>query len=383
MKKTVIALVLVGLAITASAQQRPKPMPTGTTTTAPAPSTRPAALPPDAPQDELEDRTNAQAVVSGESRPGPTVYPLIPDAERIIIHFGTSTKYGCIYSFSNCIWIGWEEHPGGKWLAIQSAKGEGVRKYFGQYYPLTADSVLDDGRVILSGFYPVTDTAPGTLVTFDPAIRMPLASLLNPGNPQDNLGNLHTLGVQEILSSEDLANLQASDTDPSRVHEIAWDRAIELLASAGVPLSQAERDWVQGFDFSKDPSDYSARLSESRLTQNDRDVLSSVLRLGSSLHIASPEELSHFVDVMTNLEKRLVAQGALDDPDLLLGAVAVFKYGRYQFAWRSFAFPEEAGAYSSAVPKPVWAGTLGFVLGGPAAGIAATAVAQWEARPRP
>ena len=71
--------------------------------------------------------------------------PRIPSGDRIIIHFGTSTYLGCMYSFSNCIWIGWGasalNHDAR--YALQFDQGAEANQYFGQYFPLTADYKLD------------------------------------------------------------------------------------------------------------------------------------------------------------------------------------------------------------------------------------------------
>ncbi|MFN0012943.1 MAG: hypothetical protein ACKVU2_00210, partial [Saprospiraceae bacterium] len=141
--------------------------------------------------------------------------PSIPDGNRIIIHFGTSTLKGCMYSFSNCIWIGWDTKERNYMdnFSLQFGNGEAAEQYFGQYFPLTADYVVTKSeaaelglneQVIRAGFYPIRGNTPGLetnirMVDFSPESVQPVASVVNPNNPQDNIGQLHNLAVQVVL----------------------------------------------------------------------------------------------------------------------------------------------------------------------------------------
>jgi hypothetical protein len=69
------------------------------------------------------------------------VTPTMPEGNRIRIHFATSTMNGCLYSFSNCIWIGWgnatdlhQQAPA--FLFDNDAE---VSADYGNIFPLTAD----------------------------------------------------------------------------------------------------------------------------------------------------------------------------------------------------------------------------------------------------
>ena len=141
--------------------------------------------------------------------------PGIPAASRIIIHFGTATQMGCMYSFSNCIWIGWgtEALNYQDRMALQFGEGDAAGEYFGQYFPLTGDFVVDAAtaaelgipeQVIPAGFYALRDVASGQatgkrVAQFGPEFSYPVASPINADNPQDNLGQLHNLAVQVVL----------------------------------------------------------------------------------------------------------------------------------------------------------------------------------------
>ena len=142
--------------------------------------------------------------------------PSIPEGSRIRIHFGTATQEGCLYSFSDCIWIGWgttATNFDGR-LAIEFDNGDAAGQYFGQYFPLTSDYVVDDveahalgiePQIIPAGFYAVRNHSSGQatgkrMVIFDPTQGESAGNLLNPNNPQDNIGQLHNLAVQVILN---------------------------------------------------------------------------------------------------------------------------------------------------------------------------------------
>ena len=318
--------------------------------------------------------------------------PNIPDGNRIIIHFGTSTYLGCMYSFSNCIWIGWgataTDFQGR--LALQFDQGDEAGQYFGQYFPLTADYVVDAATakelgiqegVIPAGFYVLRDAASGQATgkrtaVFRPEEALPVASLINPNNPQDNIGQLHNLAVQVVLHQNRDA-IAALRGDKKAIRQLVTEKTAQFLNEAELPVSAAELQHANQVDLSRDFSNYAARLNETRLSANDKKALLSVFDEAAAMPVGSPEELSHFVSLMTERENQLARGTKLDNPKVVLSMVSVLKYSRYFWYWKSISSPTPGtgSADSSRIPDWVWADIIGMELGGPlVSAIASTAV---------
>lgn len=331
-----------------------------------------------------------------EPQPAPVVdtkfTPNIPDGNRIIIHFGTSTLRGCMYSFSNCIWIGWgaellnyQDRP-----ALQFGQGDEAGQYFGQYFPLTADYLVDAAAakelgipegVIPAGFYPLRDAASGQATgkrtaVFRPEEALPVASLVNPNNPQDNIGQLHNLAVQVVLHQNRDAIKTLRD-DKTALRQLLTEKTAQFLAEAELPVTTAELQHANRIDLSKDFGDYAARLNETRLSANDKKVLLAIFDEAAGIPVGSPEELSHFVSVITERENQLAREIKLDNAKVVLSIVSVLKYSRYFWFWKSISKPQagEGSADATRIPDWVWADAIALELGGPiASAIASTAV---------
>ena len=317
--------------------------------------------------------------------------PGIPAGSRIRIHFGTSTYLGCMYSFSNCIWIGWEtsllnyaNRP-----ALQFGQGGEASQYFGQYFPLTADYKLDaasakslglEEQVIPAGFYLLRDAASGQatgrrLVQFDPSTGRPVKSLVNPNNPQDNIGQLHNLAVQVVLHDNRDA-IKSLGSDRKAVQKLLTEKILQFMVEAELPLTATEQQYVQTLNLDRDFGNYAARLDETRLSANDKKVLLSVFDQAASIPVSSPEDLSKFVSVMTERENQLAREAKLDDPRTVLSMVSVLKYSRYFWYWKSISSPtaNPAGNTEAAtIPDWVWADIIGLELGGPVCSALASA----------
>ena len=316
--------------------------------------------------------------------------PRIPSGDRIIIHFGTSTYLGCMYSFSNCIWIGWGasalNHDAR--YALQFDKGGEASDYFGQYFPLTADYKLDvasakslglEEQVIPAGFYPFRDAASGQatgkrLVQFGPSAGRPVKPLVNPSNPQDNIGQLHNLAVQVVLHNNRDA-IKALGSDRKAVQKLLIEKTLQFMAEAELPLTAAEQQYVNALDLDRDFGNYAARLDETRLSANDKKVLLSVFDQAASIPVTSPEDLSKFVALMTERENQLAREAKLDDPRTVLSMVSVLKYSRYFWYWKSISSPEPglSDTQSASIPDWVWADVIGMELGGPIVSAVASA----------
>ncbi len=333
-------------------------------------------------------KTEEAAVVA----PVDTTTPDIPDGNRIIIHFGTSTQMGCMYSFSNCIWIGWgtaltdfQARP-----ALQFDEGDAAGQYFGQYFPLTNDYTIDaatakalgiEAQVIPAGFYTLRDVATGQasgkrMVQFGPEFSRPVAKLVNPNNPQDNIGQLHNLAVQVVLHDNKDA-IEALNGDKKATQKFLTEKMIQFMAEAELPVSAKEQQFANSLDLYRDYGNYAARLEETRLSADDKKTLLAIFDEAAATPVSSPEELGNFVNLITEHENRLAQDGTLDNPKVVLSMLSVLKYSRYFWYWKSFSSPQPGGGTPDAagIPDWVWADIIGLELGGPVvSAIASTAV---------
>jgi hypothetical protein len=318
--------------------------------------------------------------------------PAIPAASRIRIHFGTSTQRGCMYSFSNCIWIGWDASALNydARYALQFGQGNEAGEYFGQYFPLTADYIVDADeakalgikeQVIPAGFYPVRDAASGQatgrrLVQFNNTTGYPVKAVVNPNNPQDNIGQLHNLAVQVLLHDNRNA-INALGSDQKAVQKLLTEKALQFMAEAELPLTAAEQRYVNTLDLNRDFGNYAARLDETRLSANDKKKLLAIFDQAASIPVSTPEDLSKFVTLMTERENQLARDTKLDNPHTVLSMVSVLKYSRYFWFWKSVSSlaADPAGNIESAnIPDWVWADIIGLELGGPVCSALASAV---------
>lgn len=335
--------------------------------------------------------------VAGDQQAEPAtaevVTPTIPDGNRIIIKFGTSTHMGCMYSFSNCIWIGlWDytSKDSQNYLTLESSQGEEASRYFGQYFPLTADFTVDKEtarsmgivpQTIPAGFYKIREggasgQATGRrIVSFNPDNGIPVTSLDNPANPQDKIGQLHNLAVQVILH-QNQDQIQQLKANKPALRKFLTEKMIQFLAEADLAVSPAEQRQAGTINLSRDFGNYAARLRETRLSENDKQVLLAIFDDAAALPVSSPQELGKFVEVMTAHENQLVRRANLDNPKLVLSMVSTLKNSRYFWYWRSLSMGGAAadGSTSSRIPDWVWADIIGMELGGPLVSAVASAV---------
>jgi len=323
--------------------------------------------------------------------------PVIPDGNRIIIHFGTSTYRGCMYSFSNCIWIGWgtELANSNNKPALQFGKGDEAQQYFGKYFPLTGDYVVTkeeakelglEAQVIPAGFYVFRDAASGQAtgkrqVSFDPESRQPVAALVNPNNPQDNIGQLHNLAVQVVLH-ENRQALEKSEADSKAVQKLLVEKTAQFLAGAELPVNATDLQRAITIDLNRDFGNYNARLEETRLSANDKRVLREVFDQAAVMPVRSAQELSAFVVQMTAIENEMAAGARMDNPKVVLSMIAVLKYSRYFWYWKSVSSlePGQSDVQSAGIPEWVWADVIGLELGGPIVSAIASAAVYLDKR---
>jgi len=296
-----------------------------------------------------------------------------------------------MYSFSNCIWIGWGTAAtnADARLALQFEQEADAGEYFGRYFPLTSDYVVDanaakalgiEEQIIPAGFYPWRDVSSGQAtgkrsITFNPAAGRPIKGLVNPNNPQDNIGQLHNLAVQVVLHNNRDA-IQSLQGDRSAIQQLLIEKTIQFLAEAELPLTSTEQQWARSLDLHRDYANYAARLDETRLSANDKKVLLTVFNEAASIPVRSPEDLSQFVSLVTERENQLVRDAKLDNPKVVLSMVSVLKYSRYFWYWKSISSPTPGGgsAEPSQIPDWVWADIIGLELGGPLVSAVASAV---------
>lgn len=321
-------------------------------------------------------------------QPVADTFPSIPNGNRIIIHFGTSTQLGCMYSFSNCIWIGWGDALNNQSsYAVQFGNGNQAGTYFGNYFPLTADFTVDDAtahsigiepQVIPAGFYRLNESPAGKIVTFSPESAQPVAALVNPNNPQDNIGQLHNLAMQVILTPENKDIVRSMNGDKKAIEQFILDQTFQFLSEAGVPVSVEEQQRIQKLGLRRNYTDYAALLDETRLSVDDKATVRSILDKVSTMPVTSPAELSQFVAVMTDFENTLANDAFIDDPAMVLSTLSVLKYSRYYWYWKSVSFGGSGVPEPAQVPDWVWADAIALELGGPAASIAASVIVYFD-----
>ncbi|MBC7775614.1 MAG: hypothetical protein H7246_09260 [Phycisphaerae bacterium] len=296
------------------------------------------------------------------------VSPTLPSGERIRIHFGTSTLNGCMYSFSNCIWIGWgnatdlqQQSP-----AFQFDNGDEVSADYGNLFPLTADFRVESQnglppQVLKSGFYRFQTSSVGKkMISFTDANLQPVAPLVNPNNPQDNLGQLHNLAMQGIFTAKTKDEIKAVGDDMNAIRKILSAKSAQFLETeAEIVIQDIEQQQIERVGFVSNYDDHQAWLQTSRLSANDRKVLGDILDKVSAMPVNSPDQLSAFVSVMTEFENGLAQNTTLDNPKLLLSAISVAKYSRYYWYWKCLANDEPAA-------RPTWwkADVKGLIEGG-------------------
>jgi len=298
------------------------------------------------------------------------VEPTVPDGSRITIHFGTSTQRGCLYSFSNCIWIGWgdakldQQHK----LAFLFDHGDQVSAEYGNHFPLTAAFSVpaqngEPAQVFEPGFYRFTNTADGRKgIVFDPAFLQPVAALVNPTNPQDNLGQLHNLAMQAIYTQPTKETVQTLKHEPKALRKMLTNQSVQFLDNeADIKIGSMEQAQIENDGFGTDYSDHRAWIAESRLSDNDRALLTDMMEVASSMPVNTPEQLDAFVRVMTDIENGMVQNPSIDNRKMLLSAASVAKYSRYYWFWKNYG--SNAGDVAAKVDW--WkADVKGFIQGG-------------------
>ena len=69
------------------------------------------------------------------------------------------------------------------------------------------------------------------------------------------------------------------------------------------------------------------------MSANDKKVLREIMDQVSGMEINSTEDLSQFVDIMTNFENHFATVDVLDDPKMVLSTLSVMKYSRSYWYW--------------------------------------------------
>jgi hypothetical protein len=296
------------------------------------------------------------------------VAPTMPEGNRIRIHFGTSTMNGCIYSFSNCIWIGWgnatdlnQQSP-----AFLFDNSEEVSADYGNFFPLTADFTTESSsglppQTLQSGFYRFQTSPDGRkMISFSKDNLIPVAPLVNPNNPQDNIGQLHNLAMQVIYTDATKAEAKSVDYNIKSIRKMLTAQSVEFLSTeAEVAIGTTEQRQIEGAAFDGSYANYPLWIENSTLSANDRRILSDILDKATSIPVNAPEQLSAYVSIMTEIENGLVQNSTVDNPKMLLSAVSIAKYSRYYWYWKSLANDEPAG-------RADWwiADVKGFIQGG-------------------
>ena len=296
--------------------------------------------------------TACQKTEPVEPTPDAKIQPTLPEGNRIRINFGTSTYQGCMSTFSNCIWIGLENNLGmeANRPFMQTNDGAQMDKYFGAYFPLTADFKLNiepqnglpgSTTTIKAGLYPVSETSNGRIVYFDQVTAngqsFNVAPLINEGNPQDAIGNLHNLAMQVILTPENRKEMDALTNDKVALRAYILRKTEAFLNENDIFLQTGEADRIAKNGLAENYENYADAIAKSNLTAADQLVLRNIVDAGAQMPCTNLKELDAFVKFMTARETELATAGHLNDAKTVLSALSVMKYSRYYWFYHDLA----------------------------------------------
>jgi hypothetical protein len=208
-----------------------------------------------------------------------------------------------------------------------------------------------------------------------------VAPLVNTGNPQDNLGQLHNLAVQVILSKpENQDKIRQIAGDKAAIQAFALEQVAQFLEESDLPVSAAELQRAKALDLFRSYTDYATQVDAMRLSARDKKAVLDVFNKVSSMPVSSPEQLSQFVSVMTGLENGLAESSGLDDAKRVLSIVSVLKYSRYYWYWTGISHSGTGNPTPASIPNWVWADAIGMELGGPLVSAAASIAVYLDER---
>ena len=164
--------------------------------------------------------------------------------------------------------------------------------------------------------------------------------------------------MQAIYTTATIDELKAMDIKAAR--KILASKSVQFLASqADVVISPAEQTQIENATFDDQYNNHHAWLQSSSLSTLDQKVLGDILDIASAMPVNSTEQLSAFVNIMTELENDLAQNTTIDNPKLLLSAVSVAKYSRYYWYWKGLTHNQPAS-----VPNWWKADVKGLIEGG-------------------
>lgn len=270
----------------------------------------------------------------------------MPEGKTIGIRFATDTYRGCISTFTNCIVISFRgaidlNRPH---YTLQFPDPS-VTERFGNFFPLVSECILDPQnglppQTLLPGFYRFEYSADGQKqISFNPDKRIPVTSLVNPNNPQDNLGQLHNMAIELILDADTRDAMKAAGYDIAKCKSLLATKTVQLLKDqANIAISSSEQQLVEKSGFSDGYDKHSEWLKASKLSARDQQTLREIFDMADAIPVESPAQLSKFVEAMTDAENRLADNpSAMDNPHMVLSAVSVAKHSRYYWFWKNYS----------------------------------------------
>lgn len=307
----------------------------------------------------------------------------IPEGSRLKISFAQTAYRGCMYTFRNCIVIdlGFDRHPAlTNALVFNTPTGvnpyDAVGKYYGRYFPLTDDFSFANEKgqtqTYKAGIYPITQTSAGPTVVFSPEKALLTAPLVNTRNPQDNIGQLHNLYMQEILTDETRAEIKRLGKDKAAIRALLVKKATapgDPIRIGDVKLGLSERSQLAQL-----PDNYTDEKAWPRVaSMNDYDIKAMVKMMAilnnyeNQTPVATPEAVQRSLNIlireMTALENEFSVQMS-GNPHLMQSLFSVAKYSTYYWSWNAIS----KAAADSPVPiklKPWWRADIrGLLQGG-------------------
>jgi hypothetical protein len=322
-----------------------------------------------------------------------TQNPTYPEASRLRIHFGTSTYMGCMYTFRNCILIDLFGPPTNfdGIVALPVKDGE-AQQTFGQYFPLTADFVLEasyaaelkvEPQTFRAGWYPLVDSPTGMLLLLDPSRRVEAGAPGQTQNTYNHVGELHNYLVQEMFrpeSQEKLANLK---NDLKARNRWILEQMTALTADAGFTVGAAEAAAIQAYcdkGFTADYGDYRGQLAASTMDANDQAIL--VKAFAAAEEVAQSQlPFGAVMSRVSEISRQLSLNPDLKDAPRAQSSFAILEHSLYYWKWREQSFGNTGGTANAAkVPDWVWADAIAGAWFGPIAGAAASTAVYLDQR---
>lgn len=205
-----------------------------------------------------------------------------------------------------------------------------------------------------------------------PDAEVKLIDPSNPLNPFDKIGADHNVGLVFLRNKHQAEIDSAYRISSARAEQVVFNRSSEFAGSEP-RLQMALREKLQlnqdqllrDFDF----SDYNKLFKVLKLDDETRKALSNSIQEVRKIEPGSIEATNAIINAIKEQENIILANKNLPNRDFALTMLAVWRYSNHYWS--------EQGGDPQALKAPWWqigladaaCGAVGFLLGGPAAGV--------------